>query len=91
MVRTVTTSEVDRAVRVVLRQLRSEAGLTLRGAAAAAGWTPQRLQRLEQSSGPLYFDQVLVLAEVYDVSVTDLLQRARNLAWTTAAAGFAAG
>ena len=88
MVRTAATGEVDRAVRVVLRELRCGAGLTLKAAAAAAGWTPQRLRRLEQSSGPLYFDQVLTLAEVYDVSVTDLVKRARNAVdWPAAATG----
>ena len=60
---------LDQQVRIALRAAREEAGMSLGRAALAAGLTTRRLQSLEESGTPLYFDEVLRLAGVYGVSI----------------------
>lgn len=66
------------AVAAQLRAERAAQRQTVRGAAAKAGMAASTLQRIESAEIPVKMDQLASLAEVYGLSVSEVLRRAER-------------
>lgn len=72
------TAEQDQVVGLLLGDARQGAGLSQPEVARRVGTSQSRIAQLELGRRRLLFTEALVLAELYDVALTDLDPRGRR-------------